>query len=156
MTMRVYLPATLADLAGTEGLPPRRGHALTPALAAALGIAAGDRDDAEAGEFQALVAAAGDSLAMLRARSDGPPVRVVVAADIDDVEIPQGDPVPSAVLVPAVPWRTVVSFHVDDRTDGDGTDRLRAAIAGQAGAEDAVAELDLLWYDVSERADLVS
>ncbi|MGC0143235.1 DUF6912 family protein [Pseudactinotalea sp. Z1732] len=154
--MRVYLPATLADLAGTEGLPPRRGHALTPALAAALGTAGGDSDDAEAGEFQALVAAAADSLAMLRDRGHEPPVRVVVAADIDDVEVPQGDPEPSAVFAPAVPWRAVVSFHIDDRTDLAGAAQLRGAIAGQAGAEEAVAELDLLWYDVSERADLLT
>lgn len=161
--MRIYLPATTLDLAQEVGLSARMAHARTPALAELLGDA-----DVEQGEFHALVAAAADSLELLRHRPattspptgrggppEGPPhpLRVVVAADVDDVS-PDGQE-PSAVRVGPVPWARVVSLHVDDPDDGHGRELLRRAIAGDAEAVAAVADMDLLWYDVSEREHLL-
>lgn len=152
--MRIYIPATLADLAAAQGLPARRAHALTPALAGALAD-----DDPEAGEFQALLAAATEALEMLAAGSDGSLVRVVVAADVDDAAPAGPGDAPSAVRAPEVPWEAAVSFHVDDPADVAAQQVLRAATAGEddgGSARQAAAGLDLLWYDAGERAELLT
>lgn len=151
--MRIYLPATVADLAAARGLRATRAHALTRALAGVLAD-----DDPEAGEFYAMQAAAADALELLPADAAGPLVRVVVAADVDDVRPAGPDGGPSAVLAPEVPWDAVVSFHVDDPADAEAQHVLRAAIAGTAddSAAQAAAGLDLLWYDAGERAELLT
>lgn len=161
--MRLYIPATLADLTALEGLPARRAHAATAALARALG-----EEDSEVGEFSALQAAAADALDLLVPAADGPLVRVVVAAEVDDAPPAAQDEGPSAVLAPALPWPKVVSFHVDDPGDDGAQQVLRAAVGigdgeadtgaepGSGEAAAAVAELDLLWYDAGERAELLT
>lgn len=67
--------------------------------------------------------------------------------------VESGDEV-ARVRVPAVAWSQVVSFHVDS---DDGVRALvSAARRGEQPAQTQVADLDLLWYDVTERAVLAA
>lgn len=150
--MRIYIPATLADLAADE-VPARRAHAFTPALARALG-----ETDPEAGEYEAMLAAAADALGLLATRFEaGPLVRVVIAADVDDAPPAPADPAASAVLAPSVRWDQVVAFHVDDPSDAAAQQVLGRAVGAPDDDEQAAAavELDLLWYDAAEREELL-
>ncbi|MFH5824128.1 DUF6912 family protein [Georgenia sp. AZ-5] len=144
--MRVYLPATAADLSG-GALSPRWAHAVTPALRGAL-----PEEDDEGLEMSATLAAADESVARLAA--DGSvPRRVVVAADVPDAsvrppEVLGEDQLPSAVEVVApVQWSDVVAVHVDEPAAADD---VSAAAAGDEEALERAAERDLLWYDVVE------
>ena len=53
-----------------------------------------------------------------------------------------------------MPWSAVVSFHVDDPADGDAAAVVSAAVGGDEEAIEKAGELDLLWFDVSERDEL--
>ncbi len=145
--MRIYLPATPAELADPTGLSPRVVHAVTPALRAAL-----PDEDEEGLEFAAQLLAADDSLDLL---DPARPRRVVVAADVpDDAVAPLGDDdaVASAVrLVTPVTWEDVACAHVDE--PGAAQD-VTAALAGDEDAAERLVERDLLWYDVTELAAL--
>lgn len=149
--MRVYLPATVAQLADPEGLGARVVHAVTPALRTALP----DEDD-EGLEYAAQLLAADDSLDLLA--DDDVPRRVVVAADVpDDAVAPLPDDAavaPSAVrLATPVAWADVACAHVDEEAaEGDVT----AARSGDEEAVERLAERDLLWFDVSELAGLAA
>lgn len=145
--MRIYLPATTADLAAPDGLTARHGHVVTESLRIEL-----DQDDPESAEHAALLLAAADSLTLL-AGAEVTPRRVVVAADVEVAPPPLGPH--AAVQAPAVPWRQVVSFHVDDVDDARTVQVLAAAATGDPDAADEAADLDLLWYDVSERNQLL-
>lgn len=144
--MRVYLPLTPTELAEPTGVSARQARAVTRSLRAVLGADA----DEETAEYAALVLAAEDSLALLT--DADAPRRVVAAADV-------ADPVESGsefarVSVPAVAWSQVVSFHVDSGDDGV-RGLVSAARRGEQHAQAQVEDLDLLWYDVTERAVLV-
>lgn len=146
--MRVYLPATPVDLVAPDGVGARRAHAVTPALRA---TSPGESE--EDLEVPAFLAAAASSLAAL---TDADlPLRVVVSAEVDHATPVPGDDV-TQVQVPAVAWSAVVSIHVDDPDDGDARAVVRAAVGGDDEAAAAADELDLLWYDVSERAALIA
>jgi hypothetical protein len=131
---RVYLPLTSADLTAlAEGRPlgpaPRRAHAVTPALGKP-----GLVTDEEELEHAAWVAAAEEAVEAGAA----PRRRVIAAADVDAAIVvhPTSPDVPSRVEVSApIERRRIVSFHVDD----------------EPGATEAT---DLLWYDVTELADV--
>lgn len=146
--MRIYLPATVADLSRSE-LDPRSAHGVTARLRAEH-----PRDGEEDLEVVAFLLAADASLAQLRA-SDMP-ARVVVAADVDAARIRLPDDVdPTAVEVTGpVPWAEVVSIHVDDPADAETAEVIREAVSGRPGADEVVAEADLLWFDISERQTL--
>ena len=74
--MRIYLPTTLDELDRLGGDPgPRRAHAVTAALRAALP----DEDD-EGWEFVAQLVAADESLALLADRPGAPRLRLVDGA----------------------------------------------------------------------------
>ena len=132
---RVYLPLTSADLTAlAEGRPlgpaPRLAHAVTPALGRP-----GLVTDEEELEHAAWVAATEEAIG---APGDAPRRRVVAAADVDAAIVvhPTSPDVPSRVEVSApVERRRIVSFHVDE-------------LAG------ATEPTDLLWYDVTELADV--
>ncbi|WP_122816655.1 DUF6912 family protein [Nocardioides pantholopis] len=97
MTSRVYVPATLADLAayvGSGSVPASAERFEAP-------------DETEEGEYAALAAAAEASAALL----DGPGRRVVLVGEVDD---------PDA----AVPLRRVVAVHVDAVEGADPDDDL--------------------------------
>lgn len=151
--MRIYLPATSADLSRPAGVPPRWGHAVTPELRRALP----DEDD-EGLEDAAMLAAADESLVHLRAASSALPRRVVIAADVDESAVitptrsrawqDGDDQLPSAADVRVtVPWSDVVSIHVDEP---DAETDVAAALTDDA-AVDRAAEHDLLWHDIVER-----
>lgn len=151
--MRIYLPATLPDLATllTLGeLPPRVAHAVTPALRAALP----DEDD-EGLEFSAQLTAADDALALLTGNAEAPPRRLVLAADVPPAALaPAEDPdaaVTAVQLAGPVGREAVVAAHVDEV---EAMDDVRAALGGDAEAGERLVERDLLWYDASELAVL--
>lgn len=147
--MRVYLPATAADLSAPR-ISPRTAHAATGSLAEAL-----PDEDEEGLEVSASLCAADSSLVLLaepgaEALADR---RVVVAADVDDsvvTELPVGEDVlPGTVEVSEpVTWDDVAALLVD------GPEARADVAAARRGDEDAferAADADLMWFDVSER-----
>ncbi len=154
--MRIYLPASSADLSRPAGVPPRWGHAVTAELRRALP----DEDD-EGLEAAAMLAAADESIAHLRAVPQALPRRVVIAADVADSAVvvperrrpwqPGDDQLPSAVDVrTTVPWADVASIHIDEPAAAED---VAAALEDDA-AIDRAAEYDLLWHDIVEREAL--
>src|SRR5579871_3661515 len=119
--MRLYIPSTLRDLAlvaGSGAVPgPFPAFAVTPELVRWLS-ADGPVDDEEL-EFAALAEAARGSLRLLadeRARDLHPVYRrVVVAADVDGVQVVDDDPAvwPGSVRVDTdLRWSAVASVHL--------------------------------------------
>lgn len=163
--MRVYLPTTLDGLAaayaaGSFGPAPLDAHAVT----------AGVREwyvtgDLEELEYAAFTDAAEASLRAVAAAGGAAFRRVVVAADVPDGAVrPRPDALfRSAVTVAApVALADVASVHVDEPESAGVVSAAAAALpAADAGDDDARFALDeaeateLLWYDVSEIADLV-
>ncbi|MDT0164685.1 hypothetical protein Q9R32_03850 [Actinotalea sp. AC32] len=148
--MRIYLPATLAELDTSTGLTPRVVHAVTAGLRAAL-----PDEDEEGLEYAAQLLAADDSLDLLERMPPGRRRRVVVAADVPDdlVEaLDEPDHAPSAIrLVAGVGWGDVACAHVDEQAAESDVD---ATLAGDDDAAERLAERDLLWYDSTELAAL--
>ena len=149
--MRLYLPATAADLDDSTGITPRWAHAVTPALRAEL-----PEEDDEGLEMTAMLAAADESVRRLAA--DGSvPRRIVVAADVPDTsvlppEVLDEDQLPTAVeVVTPVAWSRVVALHVDE---AEAAADVAAAAAGDDDALERAADRDLLWFDVIELDDL--
>lgn len=161
---RVYLPATLPGLASahTSGvLPgPLAAHAVTPAIREWY-----TEGDTEEYEYVAFTEAAEASLRLLAADPDAPRRRVVVAADLSESTVSErGDgSCRSAVQVLTdVPMSVVASVHVDETSaEKVVAEAIIALDAADAGDDDARFALDeaeateLLWYDVTEIADLI-
>lgn len=148
--MRIYVPATLAEVDPARGLEPRLVHAVTAALRAVL-----PDEDEEGLEFAAQLLAADDSLDRLEG-TDAPRRRIVIAADVPEAVVePVDDPhAPSVVrLTTTVGWDDVACAHVDEAA---AEDDVVAALAGDDDAVERLAERDLLWYDVSELDRLAS
>ncbi len=154
-SVRIYIPATSADVS-KEDLLPRLVHAVTRELEHAM-----PAEGEEVLESVAMGAAADDSLRILTALAQGGetirPLRVVIVADVADsrVEPVSGDDLlPTARrLVRPVGWDAVASIHVDD---DEALEDLLAAIGGDEQAFERVADEDLMWYDVEEREDLIA
>ncbi len=151
--MRVYLPVTLDEL--QHGSPvlltPRVVHAVTPQLRATW-----PDEDEEGWEYAAQAGAADDSLVRVAASPGAPALRVVVAADVPDAAVRAltDPPVPSAVeLTSGVDLAAIVSVHVDEP---EAAADVRAVVDGDEAAIERLEERDLLWYDVSEVADIPS
>jgi hypothetical protein len=171
--MRVYLATTLAGLArshasGVLTEPGAPGHAVTPGVRE--WYVAGDDEELE---YSALMEAAEASLRALafesRFDADLRPRRVVVA-----VEVPEGSAAVAApgsvdgqrsavVLKGAVLVADAVSVHLDEEAAEPVVSAALSAIeAADAGDDDAgflldeVEACDLLWFDVTEIADLVA
>lgn len=145
MTVRVYLPAVLADVATlvrTGSLLPRTwGYAVTAAVRAA--DPDGDEDE---WEFLAFAAAADASLALL-SEGQAPPRRVVVSVDLP-AELVQEQPDADAGLVgvaTSVPRTAVAAVHVD------GVQAVEQVAHVLQGAEPVgLDDIALEWFDVSE------
>ena len=167
--MRVYLPATLPLVAaardagcftasrdaGPGGLP---AHAVTAAVREWY-----VEGDVEELEYSALLEAAEASLHLLARDPGAPRRRVVVAADVPDAVVrPGGGDFRSSVRLQApVDLSSVMSLHVDEKGVEDTIATAVAAVeAAAAGDDDArflvdeAEACDLLWYDVTELADL--
>jgi hypothetical protein len=154
--VRVYLPATLPLLARwlADGQAPAgAGHAVTPALREWY-----REGSPEEMEYVAQVAAARSALALLDADPDAPRRRVVVAADVPDLDVaPAGDDRAAVVVATGVPVRLWAAGMVDG---ADAEAVVSAAVtalgAAAAGDEDAAFALDeadateLGWYAVQE------
>jgi hypothetical protein len=168
--MRVYLPTTLDALAeaytaGGFDAPPIAAHAVTPAIRE--WYVSGDLEELE---YAALTEAAEASLRALAAGAtigrDPSFRRVVIAVDVADGAVrPRPDELfRSAVSVATpVPLEDVASVHVDEPEAAEVVSAAVAALpAADAGDDDARFALDeaeateLLWYDVTEIADLVA
>jgi hypothetical protein len=146
-TIRAYLPLTAVDLAAAvaSGLPGPHlaAHAATESLRSALP----DEDDSEVLEYYALMLAADESAAAVRAGSVSPARRVVLAADVDQSEV-VADPErgPGAVRVAGpVPWQRVAALHVDE-----------AAAEPTVAAAGDTDQFELLWYAPQEAAGLAA
>lgn len=162
--MRVYLPATLPAVArllaaGEVQPPPVSGYAVTPALRE--WYASGDVEELE---YVAMMQAARESLRLLAADPAAPRRRVVLAAEIGDVQVSaspdSGEPARVRITGP-VGMRDVVSGHVDDPGASADIDAAAAAVAAaDAGDDDAQFVVDgaegheLAWYATQELADL--
>src|SRR5689334_23310670 len=152
---RVYLPTTLADLAG-----PRAAHAVTAAVRE--WYVEGELEELE---YVALTEAAEASLRLLAEAPDVVRRRVVVAADVADTRVRDvaDERFRSAVLVDGeVPVKAIASIHVDEEgavtTVASAIEALPAADDGDDDAQfvlDEAEATELLWYDVSELGDLV-
>ena len=151
--MRVYLPATAADLSA-PGVSARRAHAVTAALAAAL-----PEEDEEGLEVSASLCAADASVELLAAGGPGlADRRVVLAADLDPEEVRElevgGDVLPGTVeVLGEVDWERVAALLVDEAAaEAD----VALARTGDEEAFERTAEADLLWYYASERKALAA
>lgn len=160
--MSIYVPATLGLLARWYAagalVGAEQAHAVTPALRE--WYTSGDSDELE---YAALLEAAFGSLALLAVEPGAVSRRVVVAAEVADAGVRPTDGERSAVQIEAVPWRDVVSVHVDDvaaRVDvAAAVAALPAAAEGDDDAQfalDTADAHDLLWYDVAETPDLLT
>lgn len=162
--MRVYLPATLSGLARLAeqrelGPAPLDGYAVT----ARLREWHGEGDDEEL-EYEALLAAARDSLLRLAGEPGEAARRVVVAAEVapgDVAEAPHGAPGLVRITAPVAIAR-VASFHLDDPQAAAevaaGAQAAAAAADGDAKAQltvEALEEHDLLWFASQELGDLL-
>lgn len=151
--MRIYLPATLDELASPQGLAPRLVHAVTPALRSAL-----PDEDEEGLEYAAQLLAADDSLDLLEGAVGEARRRLVVAADVPEaaLEAVEGGEhhAPSVMrLTTRVGWSDVACAHVDEpEAEAD----VAAAVDGDEGAAERLAERDLLWYDRTELSRLAA
>ncbi len=160
--MRVYLPSTLPALAdllrsGAVGPAPVHGFAVTPALREAY--ASGDEEELE---YIAMLAAARESLRLLRADPAAPRRRVVLAADAEATWIAYDDDPAAVVITDVVPLGAIVSGHVDDKeADADvavAADAIAAADAGDLDAEftvDGAEGHELAWYATQELKTLI-
>jgi hypothetical protein len=158
--MRVYLAATLPLLARWRAdgqAPAGSGHAVTPALRE--WYREGSQEEME---YVATLAAGRSSLDLLATDVDAPRRRVVVAAEVDDLDVVPAGPSRSGVAIGApVPVAKWASALVDDP---DAESVVSAAVtslgAAAAGDDDAAFALDeaaaveLAWYAVQELDDL--
>jgi hypothetical protein len=160
MSIRVYVPATLASVARLRaaGALPTAGttaHALTAELRE--WYAEGDEEELE---YVAFTRAAQHSLALLRQDPAGPRRRVVVAADVPPDALAAGprDLGASEVRLRVdVTLAMVASVHVDGK-DAEGDVAAAAEVVDRAAVGDPDAQFtvdaaedhELAWYDVSE------
>ncbi|MET7393544.1 hypothetical protein ABZS66_08635 [Dactylosporangium sp. NPDC005572] len=162
---RVYLPATLAQLAvlreSGELPPPAEAHAVTPALRE--WYAEGDEEELE---YVAFTRAAQAALRLLRHDGKAPRRRVVVSADLPGAALTMNglDLGSSRVEVGGkVPLRVVAAIHVDG-ADAEADVAAAAEVVEEAEAGDPDAQFtvdgaedhELEWYDPSELDQLVS
>ena len=149
--MRIYVPATFAELDQRHGLAPRLVHAVTPGLRAAL-----PDEDEEGLEYAAQLLAADDCLERLADVVAAPRRRVVITVDVPEAVVDAVDDAhaPSVVrLTTTVGWDDVACAHVDE---ADAEADVVAALGGDDDAMERLAERDLLWYDASELGHLTA
>ncbi|MCW2812170.1 MAG: hypothetical protein JWP61_2628 [Friedmanniella sp.] len=155
MSTTVYLPVTLVAAqglaAGEVTELAGQGHAVTPGLLSAHGLAATDTED---GDFTALGYA---GVGALLVGAEGP--RVVLAADVtpDQLQGEADDPF-GLVQVRALRWGQVQAVFSDDPAHAEPLARARCLVAGldvaaaidHPGLEDLVDDCDLLWFAPTE------
>ncbi|GAA3450305.1 DUF6912 family protein [Dactylosporangium matsuzakiense] len=162
---RVYLPATLAQLAvlreSGELPPPTEVHAVTPSLRE--WYAEGDEEELE---YVAFTRAAQGALRLLRNDDKTPRRRVVLSADLPGAQVKMHGLDLGSSLVEVsgrIALRTVAAIHVDGHdAESDvsaAVDVVERAEAGDADAQftvDGAEDHELEWYDPSELDQLVN
>jgi hypothetical protein len=166
-SIRVYLPATLAVLAGLRAEGVLRvadgsagpAHAVTPQLRE--WYAEGDEEELE---YAAFTRAAQAALDLLHADPAAARRRVVVAADVPRAGVRVAVPELGQSLVDLpgpVRLEQVVSIHVDaaeaERDVAAAAEAVGRAADGDEDAQftvDAAEDHELEWYDVSELGHL--
>jgi hypothetical protein len=157
--VRVYLPATLAQLGplrATEPFgPPPLGHTVTPDLRE--WYAEGDEEELE---YVAFTRAAQEALRLLRHDSKAARRRVVISADVPATSVQRVDRDLGSSLVRVsgpVPFAAVAAIHVDSADAEDAVAAAAAvveeAVAGDPDAQftvDGAEDHELEWYDPSE------
>jgi hypothetical protein len=159
--IRIYLPATLPDLAELRDrgqLPEERhgvAHAVTPSLRE--WYAEGDEEELE---YVAFTHAAQAALRLLRRTPDAPRRRVVISADVPRASLGQAERELGSSEIPLagpVPLGAVAAIHVDDAGAEPEVEAavkvVEEAVAGDPDAQftvDATEDHELAWYDVSE------
>jgi hypothetical protein len=160
--MRVYLPATLPLLAAwlaAGQAPPGTGCAVTPALRE--WYREGGQEEME---YAAQLAAARAALDLLADDVDAARRRVVVAADVADLDVAAlGSPRASVTIGVPVPVSQWASAFVDDpESEAVVSAAVTSLGAAAAGDDDAAFALDeaeateLLWWAVQELPALVA
>ena len=126
---------------------------LTPELERVIGA-----EEPEYLEAIAMNAAADDSLRLLSFDESAAPCRVVIAADVPAAELsmPSQHVAADEELLPTarslrapLAWDAVDSIHADSE---EALADIALARGGDEEAFESVAEEDLMWYDVAERA----
>ncbi|OLT28193.1 hypothetical protein BJF83_01640 [Nocardiopsis sp. CNR-923] len=147
--MYVFLPSTVPALAKVIERGRVDGAPLT-----AFAADPDSGTDAEEAEYDAMYAAADESLALLAADPAAPRRRVVLAATMPDHVVERvGTAGPGVLRVRVtnpVPYKKLASAHVDD--PGAAED---VAAAAADPASDAAAEHELMWFAVQELRYLV-
>ncbi|GAA0729620.1 hypothetical protein Drose_32895 [Dactylosporangium roseum] len=160
---RVYLPATLAQLAmlrDSGELPPGEAHAVTPALRE--WYAEGDEEELE---YVAFTRAAQAALRLLRHDPKAPRRRIVVSVDLPASALRMSSLELGSSQVDVsgkVPLRTVAAIHVDGAdAEADvaaAADVVEEAEAGDPDSQftvDGAEDHELEWYDPSELDQLL-
>ena len=159
--MRIYVPATLADLSELHAQSrfspaPIRAHAVTDKVRSLL-----TSSDEEEQEYMAMMAAAAESVLLL-AGTQSSARRVVVAADVDDRLVRRRGPEPTSVEVTAeISLRQCASVHIDDEGAQADVARVLGALAGRQGGQlspqdqDCLGDHELLWFATQEIPDLL-
>ncbi len=142
--MRVYIPVTFVGLrrAADSGNLPSSGWHAHPLLEE-------PDTDADEAEYQALRAAAGESLDALRSEPEAPRRRAVVVANVPE-EWTENEPDGTVILTRRVPVERFVAVYADTAAV---TADVVAALNGKDSPIDSV---DLLWFARQELAALVS
>lgn len=151
----VYVPILLSrarSLRAGEPLSSVAGHAATPSLRRALDLGTDD----EEGDYAALNAAGVAALTEL----DGVqgPRRLVLAAEVDEVSVGDGQGTFGEVQVAGLTWPQVRSLFADEEVAAPAVLAAARAVDGVAPAQaydlPAVVELndnhDLLWFSPEE------
>jgi hypothetical protein len=158
--VRVYVPLTVPGLLelqnrGRLARAPIPAHAVTPTLREAWAGA----DDEEL-EYAALMAAAYDSLVLI-AETDAEPRRIVVAADVEDVDLVLTDDETAVTVTTEIPLARCSAVHVDDSdAAGEVAEAIRhlpdaARGDGAALAAVALVQHELLWFATQEIPDVL-
>lgn len=156
--MRLYVPATLAELDSVTGnkidLSPRRAHAATSALVKAY--EAEGVTDIEEVEYGAFMAAADDSLMLIAQQPEVPWKRFIISVDVPEsavklAEVDEETPVSAVDIVKELGTTTIVCVHVDEP---EAAEDIQGVFQGNDDAIISLNERDLLWYDNTELGDV--
>jgi hypothetical protein len=157
--VRVYLPATLAQLGPLRARepfgPPPLAHAVTPELRE--WYAEGDEEELE---YVAFTRAAQEALRLLRQDPKAARRRVVISADVPATSVRRVDRDLGSSLVQLsapVAFAAVAAIHVDSAEAEDSVAAaatvVEEAAAGDPDAQftvDGAEDHELEWYDPSE------
>lgn len=147
--MYVFLPSTIPALARMLEAGRLEGAPLT-----AFAADPGPGEDTEEAEYEAMYAAAEESLALLKADPEAPRRRVVLAANMPDHVVEREGRAEEGVarvkVTGTVPYKKLASAHVDDAAAAEDV-----VAAVRDPSSEAVQDHELMWFAVQELRYLV-